>query len=65
MISIQETKSSSTSVSLQSIVLDCDSQFVNDFWKFLCKRLDINTGLSIAWHLETNGQTKRLNGVME
>lgn len=44
---------------------DCGSQFVNDFWKFLYKRLGIKAKLSTAWHPETDGQTERLNGVME
>ena len=49
----------------KSIISDCDTQFVNDFWKFLCKRLGISVRLSTAWHPKTDGQTKRLNGVME
>ena len=49
----------------RSIISDRGTQFVNDFWKFLCKRLGISVRLSTAWHPETDGQTERLNGVME
>ena len=49
----------------QSIVSDRGSQFVSDFWRFLCKKLGVTTQLSTAWHLETDGQTERINGVME
>ena len=49
----------------QSIVSDCGSQFISDFWSFLCKKLGITAQLSTAWHPETDGQTERINGVME
>ena len=49
----------------QSIVSDRGSQFISDFWKFLCKRLGITAQLSTAWHPETDGQTERINSVME
>ena len=49
----------------QSIVSDRGSQFISDFWSFLCKKLGIKAQLSTAWHPETDGQTKRINGVME
>ena len=39
----------------QSIVFDRGSQFISDFWKFLCKRLGITAQLSTAWHPETDG----------
>ena len=50
---------------LRSIISDCSTQFVNDFWKFLYKRLGISIRLSTTWHPKTDGQTKRLNGVMK
>lgn len=50
---------------LRSIVLDRSTQFINDFWKFLYKRLGINLKLSIAWHLEIDGQTEQFNRVIE
>ena len=49
----------------RSIISDRGTQFVNDFWQFLCKRLGIESRLSTAWHPETDGQTERINGVME
>ena len=49
----------------RSIISDCGTQFVNDFWKFLCKRLGISIRLSTAWHPKTDGQTEQLNEVME
>ena len=49
----------------RSIISDRGTQFVNDFWKFLYKRLGISVRLSTAWHPEIDGQTERLNGVME
>lgn len=50
---------------LRSIISDCGIQFVNNFWKFLCKRLGISIWLSTAWHSKTDGQTEQLNKVME
>ena len=49
----------------QSIVSNRGSQFISDFWSFLCKKLGIKAQLSTAWHSETDSQTKRINGVME
>lgn len=49
----------------RSIVFDRGSQFISDFWKFLCKKLSIKAQLSTAWHSETNDQTERMNEIME
>lgn len=49
----------------KSIVFDRGAQFIGDFWRFLCKKLGITVQLSIVWHTETDGQTERINGVME
>ena len=49
----------------QSIVSDRRSQFISDFWRFLCKKLGVKAQLSTAWHPETDGQTEQINGVME
>ena len=49
----------------RSIVSDRGSQFISDFWKFLCKKLGVTAQLSTAWHPETDGQTERINSVME
>ena len=40
---------------LRSIISDCGTQFVNNFWKFLFKRLAISVRLSTAWHPKTDG----------
>ena len=47
------------------IVSDRGPQFVSDFWKHLCRRLGIERKLSTAFHPQTDGQTERLNAVME
>ena len=49
----------------QSIVSDRGSQFISNFWKFLCTRLGITAQLLTAWHPKTDGQTEQINGVME
>ena len=48
---------------LKSIISDYSTQFINNIWKFLCKRLDINVRLSILWYLKIDSQNKQLNGV--
>ena len=50
---------------LRSIVSDRGSQFISDFWSFLCRRLGITVQLLTAWHPKTDGQTERINGVIE
>ena len=49
----------------QSSVSDRRSQFISDFWGFLCEKLRVTAQLSTAWHPKTNGQTEQINGVME
>ncbi|KAH0603597.1 uncharacterized protein H6S33_007256, partial [Morchella sextelata] len=41
------------------------TQFTDKFWKALCKHLDIEARMSTAFHPQTDGQTERLNAVME
>jgi hypothetical protein len=48
-----------------TVISDRGPQFVAQFWKHLTKRLKINTLLSTAYHPETDGQTERLNAVLE
>ena len=48
-----------------SIVSDRGSQFTSDFWKRLCNLLDINHSLSTANHPQTDGQTERVNAILE
>ena len=47
------------------ITSDRGTQFTAKFWKELCKHLGINARMSTAFHPETDGQTERLNAVME
>lgn len=49
----------------QTITSDRGTHFVNRFWKRLCARLGISAKLCTAYHPETDGQTERLNAVME
>lgn len=49
----------------QTIVSDRGPQFVAEFWKKLTQQLSINSLLSTAFHPETDGQTERLNAVLE
>ena len=49
----------------QTVTSDRGPQFVAAFWKCLCKRLDIQPRLSSPYHPQTDGQTERLNAVME
>ena len=42
----------------RSIISDCSTQFVNDFWKFLYKRLGISVQLFTAWYPKIDDQTK-------
>ncbi|OBS16093.1 hypothetical protein FPOA_27763 [Fusarium poae] len=49
----------------QTIVSDRGPQFVAEFWQKLTKQLSISSLLSTAYHPETDGQTERLNAVLE
>jgi len=40
-------------------------QFASAFWRRLCARLGIEPRLSTAFHPQTDGQTERMNAVME
>ncbi len=44
---------------LNSIVSDWNSVFTSKFWFLLCYFLGIKQKLSIAFHLQTDGQTER------
>jgi len=48
-----------------SIISDRGSQFTSDFWKRLCSLLDIEHSLSTANHPQTDGQTERVNAILE
>ncbi|MBW0488303.1 hypothetical protein O181_028018 [Austropuccinia psidii MF-1] len=50
---------------LQKIVSDRGPLFVSSFWTNLCQQLKITRDLSTAYHPETEGQTERVNQILE
>ncbi|MBW0503341.1 hypothetical protein O181_043056 [Austropuccinia psidii MF-1] len=48
-----------------SIVSDRGYLFVSSFWTNLCQQLKISRDLSTAYHPETDGQTERVNQILE
>jgi uncharacterized protein YhjY with autotransporter beta-barrel domain len=49
----------------KKIISDRDSRFTSRFWTSLQSALGTQLNLRIAYHLETYGQTERVNQVME
>uniref|UniRef100_A0A8C5Q2S0 Uncharacterized protein n=1 Tax=Leptobrachium leishanense TaxID=445787 RepID=A0A8C5Q2S0_9ANUR len=49
----------------ESITTDRGTQFTSHFWTAFCKGLLIQSNLSTAFHPQTNGQTERVNGILE
>uniref|UniRef100_A0A8C5PFE5 Gypsy retrotransposon integrase-like protein 1 n=1 Tax=Leptobrachium leishanense TaxID=445787 RepID=A0A8C5PFE5_9ANUR len=49
----------------ETITTDRGTQFTSRFWSAFCKCLHIQNNLSTAFHPQTNGQTERVNGVLE
>ena len=47
------------------IIYDRDPKFTGNFWKTLFKGLDTKLNFSTAYHLQTDGQTERINQVLE
>ena len=47
------------------IISDIDPKFIGNFWKSLFKGLDIKLNFSIAYHLQMDGQTERVNTFLE
>jgi len=47
------------------IVSDRGKHFISHFWSSLCDLLHIKSNLSTAYHPETDGQTERLNQILE
>ena len=48
-----------------NIVSDRGTLFVSSFWTSLCKQLRISRNLSTAYHPESDGQTERINQILE
>ena len=46
-------------------VSDRGSTFDAEFMRHLCKLLDIDQRFSTAWHPQTDGQTERINAILE
>jgi hypothetical protein len=49
----------------KAIILDIDPKFTSNFWKGLFKGFGTNLNFSIAYHLQIDGKTKRVNQLME
>jgi len=49
----------------RTITSDRGPQFASAFWRRLCARLGIEPRQSTTFHLQTDGQTKQMNAVME
>jgi hypothetical protein len=49
----------------KKIVSDRGTQFTSKFWEGLHETLDTQLGLSSAYHPQTDGQTERVNQILE
>lgn len=49
----------------RDIVSDRDTRFNSHFWKAVCEHLKINPSMSSAYHPQSDGQTERMNRVIE
>ena len=49
----------------KTVVSDRSTQFITRFWKGLCKILKIEALLTTPYHPETDGQTERMNAILE
>ena len=46
------------------IISDMDAKFAGEFWESLCQKLGIKRKMWTAYHLQTDGQTERVNQVL-
>ena len=63
-IEIQDSKQNKHGLP-NSIVSDRGAQFAAAFWQRLCNRLGIDRRLTTAFHPESDGQTERMNAVID
>ena len=49
----------------REMVSDRDPRFTSKFWRDICKMLHIRQAMSTAYHPQTDGQTERMNRVLE
>ena len=47
------------------IIFDRDPKFTGNFWKSLFKGIDTKLNFNISYHPKMNGQTERVNQVLE
>ena len=47
-----------------SVISDRDSKFTGEFWRSLMAAMETKLGLSTAYHPQTDGQTERMNRVI-
>ena len=50
---------------LQELIFDRDKLFTSRFWKALISQLKVKYKLLIAYYLQTDGQTERMNQTLE
>jgi transposase InsO family protein len=50
---------------LKKIVSNRGTQFTSKFWEMLHETLDIQLRFSSAYHTQTDGQTERVNQILE
>ena len=49
----------------RQIASDRDTRFTSHFWKEVCSLLGIDQGISTSFHPQTDGQTERVNRILE
>ena len=49
----------------QNFVTDRDTKFTSQFWKELQTKLGVNSHMSTAYHPQSDGQTERVNRILE